>query len=112
MEMIEAIIKPFKMEEVKDNLTALGINGATITEVRVHGSQQRLSEVFRGSSCWFDFHPMIKLEVAVTPEQKPTAIAAIISVAKTSKASDGRIFVLPLDQAIRIRTEERGVNAV
>jgi len=112
MEMIEAIIKPFKMEEVKDTLTAMGINGATITEVKVHGSQRGQPGDYRGATYWFDFHPMIKLEVVVTAEQNASAIAAILAVAKTGKVGDGRIFVLPLDQAIRIRTAEHGVNAV
>jgi nitrogen regulatory protein PII len=112
MEKIEAIIKPFKMDEVKENLTAIGINGATITEVRVQGSQKRKPEDYRGSTYWFDFHPMIKLEVVVADQQKGDAIAAILRVAKTGKPGNGKIFVLPIDEAIRIRTEEHGVNAV
>jgi nitrogen regulatory protein PII len=112
MEMIEAIIKPFKMDEVKEILTAMGIHGATVTEVRGHGRQIGTREVFRGSAYGMEFLPMIKLEVAVADEQKADALAAILRVAKTGKAGDGRIFVLPIDDVIRIRTEEHGANAV
>jgi nitrogen regulatory protein PII len=110
--MIEAIIKPFKMDEVKEILTAMGIHGATVTEVRGHGRQIGTREVFRGSAYGMEFLPMIKLEVAVADEQKADALAAILRVAKTGKAGDGRIFVLPIDDVIRIRTEEHGANAV
>ena len=112
MEMIEAIIKPFKLDEVKGVLTAMGIHGATVTEVRGHGRRKGNREVYRGSTYTADFHPMIKLEVVVPDEQKSVAIAAILSVAKSGKAGDGKIFVLPIDEAIRIRTEEHGVGAV
>ena len=112
MEMIEAIIKPFKLDEVKGVLTAMGIHGATVTEVRGLGRHKGNREVYRGSTYSHDFHPMIKLEVVVPDEQKAGAIAAILGAAKSGKAGDGKIFVLPIDQAVRIRTEEHGVNAV
>ena len=112
MEMIEAIIRPFKMEEVKESLTSMGIRGATVTEVRGHGLKTGNREVYRGSAYALEFIPMIKLEVAVTEEQKADAIAAIVHAAQSGKTGDGRIFVLPIVEAIRIRTEEHGVNAV
>jgi nitrogen regulatory protein P-II 1 len=112
MEMIEAIIKPFKMHEVKEILTTMGIHGATVTEVKLHAKRKGHREVPRGSTFLPEFLPMIKLELVVTDEQKADAIAAIIRAAKTGKTGDGKIFVLPIDEAIRIRTEENGVNAV
>jgi len=107
MEMIEAIIKPFKLDEVKGVLTAMGIHGATVTEVRGLGRHKGNREVYRGSA-----YPMIKLEIVVPDEQKSSAIAAILNAAKSGRAGDGKIFVLPIDEAIRIRTEEHGVSAV
>jgi nitrogen regulatory protein PII len=112
MEMIEAIIKPFKLDEVKGILTAMGIHGATVTEVRGHGRQKGNRQVYRGSTYSEDFHPMIKLEVVVPDDQKAAAIAAILGAAKSGRNGDGKIFVLPIDEAIRIRTEEHGVAAV
>lgn len=112
MEMIEAIIKPFKLDEVKGVLTAMGIHGATVTEVRGHGRHKGNREVYRGSSYSADFHPMIKLEVVVPDEQKSSAVAAILSAAKSGRSGDGKIFILPIEEAIRIRTEEHGVSAV
>jgi len=112
MEMIEAIIKPFKLDEVKGVLTAMGIHGATVTEVRGLGRHKGNREVYRGSAYSMDFHPMIKLEIVVPDEQKSSAIAAILNAAKSGRAGDGKIFVLPIDEAIRIRTEEHGVSAV
>ena len=112
MEKIEAIFKPYKLDEVKGILTGMGIHGATVTEVRVHGSQKSHREIYRGAGYGVEFLPMIKLEVVVADQQKGDAIAAILRVAKTGKLGDGKIFVLPIDEAIRIRTEEHGVNAV
>ena len=112
MEMIEAIIKPFKLDEVKGILTAMGIHGATVTEVRGHGRQKGHRQVYRGSTYSEDFHPMIKLEVVVPDDQKSAAIAAILGAAKSGRNGDGKIFVLPIDQAIRIRTGETGEKAI
>ena len=112
MEKIEAIFKPYKLDEVKENLVVMGIHGATVTQVRGHDMQSAKEKAYRGSPYGVEFLPMIRLEVVVTAEQKATAIAAILSVAKTGRAGDGRIFVSPLDDAIRIRTEEHGSKAL
>ena len=112
MKKIEAIIKPFKLEEVKDALAEIGIEGMTVTEVKGFGRQKGHTEIYRGSEYTVDFLPKIKLELVVPDSSVDTAIAAIIKAAKTGKIGDGKIFVSNVEQAIRIRTEEKGEAAV
>ncbi len=112
MKKIEAIIKPFKLEEVKDALAAIGIEGMTVTEVKGFGRQKGHTEIYRGSEYTVDFLPKIKLETVVTDELADQAVAAIIKAAKTGKIGDGKIFLTNVEQAVRIRTEEMGEKAV
>jgi nitrogen regulatory protein PII len=112
MKKIEAIIKPFKLEEVKDALSELGIEGMTVTEVKGFGRQKGHTEIYRGSEYTVDFLPKIKLEVVLADSLLDTATKAIVNSAKTGKIGDGKIFVLSVDEAIRIRTEETGEKAV
>ena len=112
MKKIEAIIKPFKLEEVKDALGEVGIEGMTVTEVKGFGRQKGHTEIYRGSEYTVDFLPKIKIELVVPDGSVDTAVAAIIKAAKTGKIGDGKIFVSPVEQAIRIRTEEKGEAAV
>ena len=112
MKKIEAIIKPFKIEEVKDALSELGIEGLTVTEVKGFGRQKGHTEIYRGSEYTVDFLPKIKLEVILPDGAVDGAIKAIIAAAKTGKIGDGKVFVLPVENAIRIRTEETGDQAV
>src|SRR5215471_4254963 len=108
MKKIEAIIKPFKLEEVKDALMDLGINGMTITEVKGFGRQKGHTEIFRGSEYTVDFLPKVKLEVVVADEYVEAAIAAVVKSARTGKIGDGKVFVGTIDHAVRIRTDETG----
>jgi nitrogen regulatory protein P-II 1 len=112
MKKIEAIIKPFKLEEVKNALQEAGIEGMTVSEVKGFGRQKGHTEIYRGSEYTVDFLPKIKLEAVVTDSLVAKAVAAIIGAAKTGKIGDGKIFVSPVEEAIRIRTEERGEHAV
>ena len=112
MKKIEAIIKPFKLEEVKDALSELGIEGMTVTEVKGFGRQKGHTEIYRGSEYTVDFLPKIKLEVVLADSIIESAVKAIINSAKTGKIGDGKIFILNVDEAIRIRTEETGEKAV
>ena len=112
MKKIEAIIKPFKLEETKDALTGLGVSGMTVTEVKGFGRQKGHTEIYRGSEYTTDFLPKIKLEIVVDDGEAESAVEAILKAAKTGKIGDGKVFVSPIDQAIRIRTEEKGANAV
>jgi nitrogen regulatory protein PII len=112
MKKIEAIIKPFKLEETKDALGELGISGMTVTEVKGFGRQKGHTEIYRGSEYTVDFLPKIKLEIVLDDGEADSAVEAILKAAKTGKIGDGKVFVSPIDQAIRIRTEEKGVNAV
>ena len=112
MKKIEAIIKPFKLEEVKDALTGLGIEGMTVSEVKGFGRQKGHVEIYRGSEYTVDFLPKVKIEVVVTDKQMDSAVHEIIRTAKTGKIGDGKIFVSSLDEVIRIRTGERGVSAI
>ena len=112
MKKIEAIIKPFKFEEVKDALSELGIEGMTVTEVKGFGRQKGHTEIYRGSEYTVDFLPKIKLEVVLADNLLDDATKAIVNSAKTGKIGDGKIFVLNVDEAIRIRTEETGEKAV
>jgi len=112
MKKIEAIIKPFKLEEVKDALGEVGIEGMTVTEVKGFGRQKGHTEIYRGSEYTVDFLPKIKLELVVADSSVEAAVTAIIKAAKTGKIGDGKIFVSAVEQAIRIRTEEKGEAAV
>ena len=112
MKLIIAIIKPFKLEEVKEALAAAGIEGMTVTEVKGFGRQKGHTEIYRGSEYTVDFLPKVKLEVAVADGVAAKAIEAIVTAAKTGKIGDGKVFVVPLDEVIRIRTDERGETAV
>ena len=112
MKLIIAIIKPFKLEEVKEALAAAGIEGMTVTEVKGFGRQKGHTEIYRGSEYTVDFLPKVKLEVAVSDDVAGKAIDAIAKAARTGKIGDGKIFVVPLDEVVRIRTDERGEKAV
>jgi nitrogen regulatory protein PII len=112
MKKIESIIKPFKLEEVKDALGDVGIEGMTVTEVKGFGRQKGHTEIYRGSEYTVDFLPKIKLEVVLADSLVDTAVNAILKAAKTGKIGDGKIFVYPVTEAIRIRTEEKGDQAV
>jgi nitrogen regulatory protein P-II 1 len=112
MKKIEAIIKPFKLEEVKDALAEIGIEGMTVTEVKGFGRQKGHTEIYRGSEYTVDFLPKIKLETVVGDDIVDKACQAIIKAAKTGKIGDGKIFVTTVEQAVRIRTEETGDKAV
>lgn len=112
MKKIETIIKPFKLEEVKDALAALGIEGMTVTEVKGFGRQKGHTEIYRGSEYTVDFLPKIKIDLVVADTLVEAACAAIVKSAKTGKIGDGKIFVLPVEDAIRIRTEESGESAI
>lgn len=112
MKKIEAIIKPFKLEEVKEALGDVGIEGMTVSEVKGFGRQKGHTEVYRGSEYTVDFLPKIKIELVLTDNLVDTAINAIVKAAKTGKIGDGKLFIFPIEQAVRIRTEEKGDNAV
>ncbi|RRJ95847.1 P-II family nitrogen regulator [Opitutaceae bacterium TAV4] len=112
MKLIIAIIKPFKLENVKEALSAIGIEGMTITEVKGFGRQKGHTEIYRGSEYTVDFLPKTKVEIVVSDDVLEKAITAIVQAAKTGKIGDGKIFVLPIDEAVRIRTDERGETAL
>jgi len=112
MKKIEAIIKPFKLEEVKDALADLGIEGMTVSEVKGFGRQKGHTEIYRGSEYTVDFLPKIKIEVVLADALLESAVAAIVKAAKTGKIGDGKVFVSPVEEAIRIRTDETGEKAV
>ncbi len=112
MKLITAIIKPFKLEAVKEALTNVGVEGMTVTEVKGFGRQKGHTEIYRGSEYTVDFLPKAKIEIAIPDEMKDKVIAAIANAAKTGKIGDGKIFVTPLDEVIRIRTDEHGDAAM
>ncbi|MCX7869779.1 MAG: P-II family nitrogen regulator [Terrimicrobiaceae bacterium] len=112
MKKIEAIIKPFKMEDVKEALAEVGIEGMTVTEVKGFGRQKGHTEIYRGSEYPVDFLPKVKFEIVVPDSLAEKAVAAIAASAKTGKIGDGKIFVLPIENAVRIRTEETGEAAI
>ncbi|MCU0784098.1 MAG: P-II family nitrogen regulator [Verrucomicrobia bacterium] len=112
MKKIEAIIKPFKLQDVKDALNALGIQGMTVTEVKGFGRQKGHTEIYRGSEYTVDFLPKVKIETVLADAQAEAAIEAIIKAAKTGKIGDGKVFVSTIDEAWRIRTSESGDSAV
>jgi len=112
MKKIEAIIKPFKLDEVKDALSDVGIEGMTVSEVKGFGRQKGHTEIYRGSEYTVDFLPKIKLEVVVADELASQAVDAIVKVAKTGKIGDGKVFITPVEGAVRIRTDEKGEKAL
>ena len=112
MKKIDAIIKPFKLEEVKEALAEIGVAGMTVTEVKGFGRQKGHTEIYRGSEYTVDFLPKIKLEIVVADHTVKAAVEAIVKAAKTGKIGDGKVFVSPIDDAIRIRTDEKGEQAV
>lgn len=112
MKKIEAIIKPFKLNEVKDALAELGVQGMTVTEVKGFGRQKGHTEIYRGSEYTVDFLPKIKLDVVLADAQVEAAVKAIVNAAKTGKIGDGKVFVSAVEEVIRIRTEEKGEKAV
>jgi nitrogen regulatory protein P-II 1 len=112
MKKIEAIIKPFKLNEVKSALNEIGIQGMTVTEVKGFGRQKGHTEIYRGSEYTVDFLPKIKIESVLPDNLAMQAVQAIIKAAKTGKIGDGKVFISPIDDAFRIRTEEQGDGAV
>ena len=112
MKLIIAIIKPFKLEEVKEALSQLGIQGMTVTEVKGFGRQKGHTEIYRGSEYTVDFLPKVKIELALGDEVVGRAVAAIVKAAKTGKIGDGKVFVVPLEGVVRIRTDEHGEAAL
>ena len=112
MKLIIAIIKPFKLEEVKEALSQLGIQGMTVTEVKGFGRQKGHTEIYRGSEYTVDFLPKVKIELALGDEVVGRAVAAIVKAAKTRKIGDGKVFVVPLEEVVRIRTDEHGEAAL
>jgi len=112
MKKIEAIIKPFKLTEVKDALNELGIQGMTVSEVKGFGRQKGHTEIYRGSEYTVDFLPKVKIDVVVTDTKVDAAVIAIVNAAKTGKIGDGKVFVSAVEQAFRIRTDEKGESAV
>ncbi|HOY57296.1 MAG TPA: P-II family nitrogen regulator [Verrucomicrobiota bacterium] len=112
MKKIEAIIKPFKSEEVKDALSEIGIEGMTVTEVKGFGRQRGHTEIYRGSEYTVDFLPKFKLDLVLSDEQADAAVEVILKTARTGKIGDGKVFVSNIEQAVRIRTAETGENAV
>jgi len=112
MKTIEAIIKPFKLDEVKEALAAIGIQGITVMEVKGFGRQKGHTELYRGAEYVVDFLPKIKLEVVVNDDQVEAVLEAITKAANTGRIGDGKIFVIPIEEAVRIRTGERGADAL
>jgi nitrogen regulatory protein P-II 1 len=112
MKKIEAIIKPFKLDEVKEALQEVGLQGITVTEARGFGRQKGHTELYRGAEYVVDFLPKIKIEVVVEDNMVEKTVDAIIAAAKTGRIGDGKIFILPVEEAIRIRTGERGADAI
>jgi len=112
MKKIEAIIKPFKLEEVKESLSEIGVAGMTVSEVKGFGRQKGHTEIYRGSEYTVDFLPKILIQVVVSDETAKAASAAIVKAAKTGKIGDGKVFIYPIEEAVRIRTEENGEEAL
>jgi nitrogen regulatory protein P-II 1 len=112
MKLIVAIIKPFKLEEVKEALAEIALQGMTVTEVKGFGRQKGHTEVYRGSEYTVDFLPKVKIEIVVPDDIVAKVVAAVVKSAKTGKIGDGKVFVLPIEEAVRIRTDERGEIAL
>jgi nitrogen regulatory protein P-II 1 len=112
MKKVEAIIKPFKLDEVKDALVEIGIGGMTVTEVRGFGQQKGHTEIYRGTEYVIDFLPKVKIEIVVKDEDVEKVIQTIMKTAQTGRVGDGKIFVIPVEEVVRIRTGERGEQAI
>ncbi|MFV9691557.1 MAG: P-II family nitrogen regulator [Desulfobacteria bacterium] len=112
MKKVETIIKPFKLEDIKEGLSSLGIQGMTVSEVKGFGRQKGHSEIYRGAEYTVDFVPKVKVEIVVEDDMVEKAIDVILSHARTGKIGDGKIFVLPVEEAVRIRTGEKGKDAI
>jgi nitrogen regulatory protein PII len=112
MKLITAIIKPFKLEAVKEALTAVGVEGMTVSEVKGFGRQKGHTEVYRGSEYTVDFLPKVKIEIVIADDIKDKVVSAIVNAAKTGKIGDGKVFISPVDDVIRIRTDEHGDAAI
>jgi len=112
MKKVEAIIKPFKLDEVKESLSAIGVQGLTVSEIKGFGRQKGHTELYRGAEYVVDFLPKVKLEIIAADEKVTEIVAAIEKSAKTGRIGDGKIFVLPIEEVIRIRTGERGPDAI
>ena len=112
MKKIEAIVKPFKLDEVKDALNGIGIKGMTVSEVKGYGRQKGHTEIYRGAEYVVDFIPKIRLDIIVQDEQVDQVIETILSAARTGKIGDGKIFVMPVERVVRVRTGETGSEAV
>jgi len=112
MKKIEAIIKPFKLEDVKEALTGIGIEGMTVSEVKGFGRQKGHTEIYRGSEYTVDFLPKLKVEIVIADANVSGAVKAIVEAAKTGKIGDGKVFVSPIESAVRIRTDETGDQAI
>ncbi len=112
MKKVEAIIKPFKLDEVKEALSAIGVQGITVSEVKGFGRQKGHTELYRGAEYVVDFLPKVKLDIIVSDELVPQVVEAIQRAAKTGRIGDGKIFVLPIEDVVRIRTGERGGDAL
>lgn len=112
MKLIKAIIKPFKLEEVKDALAEVGVEGMTVSEVKGFGRQKGHTEIYRGSEYTVDFLPKVKIEVAISDDAVSKVVDTIVSASQTGKIGDGKVFVLPVEEAVRIRTGEKGDEAV
>jgi nitrogen regulatory protein PII len=112
MKLIYAIIKPFKLEDVKEALSKIGIEGMTVSEVKGFGRQKGHTEIYRGSEYTVDFLPKVKIEIVISDDQVSEAVTTITEAAKTGKIGDGKVFVLPVEEAVRIRTSEQGDEAL
>lgn len=112
MKKIEAIIKPFKLDDVKSALNDIGVQGLTVTEVKGFGRQKGHTEIYRGAEYVVDFVPKVKIEIVIPADMTDKVVAAIEAAAKTGKLGDGKIFILPVEQAIRVRTGETGEDAI
>ncbi len=112
MKLIEAIIKPFKLDEVKDALNEIGVEGITVSEVKGFGRQKGHTELYRGAEYVVDFIPKVKIEIAIADELAAKVVETIENTAKTGRIGDGKIFIMPLDEAVRIRTGEKGNDAI
>ncbi len=112
MKKIEAIIKPFKLDDVKESLNEIGVHGMTVTEVNGYGRQKGHKEIYRGAEYVVDFVPKIKIEIVINKERVDEAVQTICDAANTGKIGDGKIFVSPIEQAIRVRTGEKGTDAI
>jgi nitrogen regulatory protein PII len=112
LKKIEAIVKPFKVEDVKEALAAVGVDGMTVSEVKGFGRQKGHTEIYRGSEYTVDFLPKVKFEIVLAAENVPRTVEAVVRAAKTGKIGDGKVFVYNVEEVVRIRTEERGADAV